>query len=1648
MAINPLKLDPTRTTLLRRAFMVDMHRRMSAIRRAVVQLVGTEDAFGLDDRRPPVTSTPSTPSTTVVRSIPLDAVLTANKRWEFATDDKKIEAYQTWLKGEVDKNLLTVDPHNKSTPWVQPYIGKAYEKGITRAYDGVKGTVDAAIDKSVAGGKPAFLKMAFAGPIGQSKLKTLSTRAFTGLKGISADMDKDMTRVLAEGLAKGLGAKEVARNLAKSVDGLDKKRAMVIARTEIVHAHNEGQLDAFEAMGVEGVGVMAEWSTAHDGKVCPLCAPLEGIILTIKEARGMLPRHPNCRCAWIPANVGEHEGGTTTTKWAGPDQGLEAPGTEPTGKETGQVWSKDEIAGRIRDSIRAEHPKLDGSAARAASRWSGADTTTVSGKLRPGSKAWAESQAAAKAAKQIASTAAKEAAEAAAQKAALEQSLKIKAGLAQAKLGDAVADVDAFVSGTDGLPELTHAGANAYAYIEHGIKLDAAEIEKIIATIPTIPGVPKVAAQVDALVSTVDAKAAAIAAKEAEKKAALAAAKQITDDAGAVVSKWSGWGVDAASLDHANYDGVDGWGAVGPGSSKTQSYGVVLFDGKGRVLLREPKDHYGGAAWTFAKGGGSSPGTTALKELAEETGHKGAIHDIIPGAFKGTGTKTNYFIGRSIGYDAALMDGETAGVKWATFDEAMQAFALSPDAQVAARDLEVLKAAYHRVSAYDGALIKHIADDGAAKLDAIKKVAASAAHSHKVKVGMAQQHYAKEKFGGGVTASDYTSATKQKLTESGINKVLAEKGWHLSTVPTPAVFTAADDIVAQKAAFDDLKKAGKSVAKIPLTVTPMTAPPVGVTVPFESDLKKIADLPGSTKPYLAVDPAGKKWVVKDVSGSGIAPDHLRSEATADTLYHTLGLAVPRGKIIDAAGGLMKVTEYLEGGQTLAAWKTGKTSAEINAMYKKVQGGFVADALLANHDVAGMTYDNIFVAGGKPYRIDNGGALAYRAQGGVKRTWGPVVTELKSMRDASTNPVTAAIYDGITDKDIHDQIRHIVQNRDALLAAVPDAATRDVLAARIDDLAARLPAEAPRKTAPVGPRRAEYGITSQTPARVVAARSNGVNVAIDRGDIEDNNALVWQEHDAAGKPVTVLQLKVTHAGDAKIKAALSQEIATAARIAPVTPTSNLHPDDVYFEAVLNAAKTTNKHAKDGAYNGGFMATLADKKKQINAELATATGAKKDMLGHYQKSIDMIEAAQAGKKPTAGVVSPYVHKPAPVADDTPRPLRRAVAVGRDTTVSAPVVKYKDGVGRAAPAGVNAVPVNEAYTLDMGEGIKVHYIPHIAVPVSKDYNNSAGQALHGTVRVTVPDGTDTTVLKKAMGVLGDMGLDAAAVSPGYEESLYLHRGVYQNNRATDPSYKKIWEDKSLSDTARVAAQKKWITDNMGIDPTTSPDYDPAGVSKHTDGGGHRYWTRWDLPEQKLKKDMHGYTLFHAAGTLGDHSPIDSIVGTLGGVMDSGGEFTSTTGRIRKGVPVRDFAVGVPMPDTTGGGSASSDMRSGGASYLFTRIRPPSSEATGFHFKLDTLRRQDGVSYECDKFGEIISLPTRAATIDKYKKYALRSDNETLFKEGLSLNDLEHIVVTDTNHAKQVLRVFADRGVMTLPDGRPVKDIVLTTAQKAALK
>lgn len=277
-----LRNDPTRTTSIRKAFERDMSSRFREVRGAVVQLVDEEDALGLEP------------------SVPFTLAGNAQRQvWRFQTDEQKLGSFRKWLQDKVDEKVLVVD--HRGQPWLSKYVESAYKKGNLRAYTDAMGKKGRRKGPDFfAGTQAEFLRAAFGQPEQLAKVKLLASRAFEELRGVTTFMAQKMNRALANGMLKGDNPKTIARTMSREIDGLTRTRALVIARTEIIHAHAEGQLDSFEALGTD-VGVLAEWSTAGDDRVCQLCASLEGAIMTVKEARGLIPRHPNCRCAWIPA---------------------------------------------------------------------------------------------------------------------------------------------------------------------------------------------------------------------------------------------------------------------------------------------------------------------------------------------------------------------------------------------------------------------------------------------------------------------------------------------------------------------------------------------------------------------------------------------------------------------------------------------------------------------------------------------------------------------------------------------------------------------------------------------------------------------------------------------------------------------------------------------------------------------------------------------------------------------------------------------------------------------------------------------------------------------------------------------------------------------------------------------------------------------------------------------------------------------------------------------------------------------------------------------------------------------------------------------------------------------------------------------------
>ena len=140
-----------------------------------------------------------------------------------------------------------------------------------------------------------------------------------------------------------------------------------------------------------------------------------------------------------------------------------------------------------------------------------------------------------------------------------------------------------------------------------------------------------------------------------------------------------------------------------------KSYGGVVINSRGEVLLREPAGHCKGDIWTFAKGRphpAESPPQTALREVLEETGYRAGIAAKIPGCFDGKRTSNEYFLMLPV-ENTRLFDTETQSIRWATGKEARQLIQLNRKPNRRRRDLRVLKLALAMFEALEPVLDRY-----------------------------------------------------------------------------------------------------------------------------------------------------------------------------------------------------------------------------------------------------------------------------------------------------------------------------------------------------------------------------------------------------------------------------------------------------------------------------------------------------------------------------------------------------------------------------------------------------------------------------------------------------------------------------------------------------------------------------------------------------------------------------------------------------------------------------------------------------------------------------------------------------------------------------------------------------------------------------
>ena len=291
------RTDPTRTLTLRNKFSAEMKKRFVKLKGLINTSILENDCFGLNIDY-------QTESFKFNAAIP-------DQQFAFLRDPQKVPAFMEWLKQQEDDIVLEVLPGNQlgqavEGAWTNQYIQSAYQKGMLRGRQEVIGnTITGYEDIPPYGSQYGSLQKAFNSPFHADKVGLIYTRAFNGLKGITNEMDKQISNVLAQGISEGWNPKKLASDLTDRVGKIGITRATILARTEVIRAHHVAMVQEYKNWGVTGVQVQAEWTTAGDKRVCSLCSSLQGKIYTLEQIEPLIPKHPQCRCLALPVDATE-----------------------------------------------------------------------------------------------------------------------------------------------------------------------------------------------------------------------------------------------------------------------------------------------------------------------------------------------------------------------------------------------------------------------------------------------------------------------------------------------------------------------------------------------------------------------------------------------------------------------------------------------------------------------------------------------------------------------------------------------------------------------------------------------------------------------------------------------------------------------------------------------------------------------------------------------------------------------------------------------------------------------------------------------------------------------------------------------------------------------------------------------------------------------------------------------------------------------------------------------------------------------------------------------------------------------------------------------------------------------------------------------
>ncbi|HPQ72170.1 MAG TPA: phage minor head protein [bacterium] len=833
--------------------------------------------------------------------------------------------------------------------------------------------------------------------------------------------------------------------------------------------------------------------------------------------------------------------------------------------------------------------------------------------------------------------------------------------------------------------------------------------------------------------------------------------------------------------------------------------------------------------------------------------------------------------------------------------------------------------------------------------------------------------------------------------------------------------------------------------------------------PFKNRREVRSELGGAHRKFIYDDDQGNKWLFKPIS--------------EDFRAHGDEVAYRIGRLIDPDAVEVRLIE-LDGETGSIQRMVPKLKAQkdfkgidpkdlLPAELEQVQREHVIDWLISNHD--GHWENFLRGTDGHLYGIDKGQLYKFLGDDALDIAYHP--NAVHGASEPYYNTVMRAFAEGKVDLDLQATLKYIER-----VEAIPDEQFLDILrpyaerrfkkgSAKLDafyqmalDRKHSVRSDFEKFYGKLAKKRGLPGFSFDSKAakkgavrlgqfeqRMVedAAEAGwqGKSIPIDVDQIEDQNALVFQQTVKKGSKVTgkqtIVQIKVRPEHEDKILEAIGKA-GPPGKKAILPQVGAPLPEDEFYDTILTAVKSVNHHFADKNFNQKSVDAAINLKTKLSKLLKHEDAEIRHMAESYMAKIeelhasvlDVVNGKSSGKKVTKFIQ--YLRKSEPPkAVQAVKPKDMVVRKGKvlmqkRTNTAGEIIT--DGTERDLSSVFGrGMADGTQFEIEFEDGVSAVYRPWAG--------NSDIFAAAGELEVRVNGPCVPGIVEKALEKIERLGLNATPAAIEDAEIMYLQKQAYVQGIDNSPRYKKaLGAMKNKSKQEQVKILRDFWNSELGVrDVTELPHYNPFGEFQHATrgklgGAGRRTQMRFDLTESDLERQMSGYSLRHS---LTDDRDMAEFIETA---LEHNGAMVSTVEKMRMGIK-------------PGGMSPVADMESGGGTYFFTRIRKTPTAARpgepGLYFKRNLLRRMDAITYDHDKFGRCTGDHVRRyrkSQIDQWKSIVQRNrSDETIFKYSVTLLDnLEVIVAPDRKAKMNIIMSFKKRGITHLPDGRKIEDIV----------